>query len=403
MNDPVRSADAPRSGTERAAPAVHPGARRARWAVCAVFFTHGAAVGTWVSEIPAVQARLGLGEGQLGLALAGPGIGALVGSQAGGRLVSRWGSRRVSAASALLLCASLLLVPFATGAGTLLACLLVLGAADAAMDVGMNSQTVELQRAFPRPILNGMHATRSLGAVAGALGGSLAIALGLPVRAHLALVAVALAALVFAAARWLLSSDGAARRPGAARAPGGLRQWRAVGPLALLAFLAAVVSDIPASWGGVYLKDLGAAGGVAAAAYAVYSCGEILGRLAGDRAVARYGWARLIRAGAVGTAVAVALALPTGHAPLMLVVLGLTGLGISVTFPGAFAGAGSLPGVAQGAAIGQVTFAGRLGWMAVSPLVGGLATVFGLTVALAVLPLAALAIAFLAPVTEPGR
>ncbi|KRV49581.1 hypothetical protein AQ490_19865 [Wenjunlia vitaminophila] len=385
---------------------------RARYAVSAVFFVHGASVATWAAEIPRVQERLGLEAGELGLALAGPGMGALLGSQLGGWLVARYGSRGVSTVAAVVLCASLLLVPFASSAGTLLVCLLVLGAADAATDVGMNSQSVVLQRACPRPILNGMHATRSLGAIVGALSGSLVIAQGVPVRQHFAVVALLLAGVCLAAGGLLLPAHhdhGAGPRGTGRRGPTGSRprdrgvaaRWRAVGPLALLAFLAALVSDIPASWGGVQLRELGASGGVAAASYAVFSAGEVLGRMCGDRAVARYGWARLIRTGAVVTAVAVAVTLPTGQAPLLLAALALTGLGVSVTFPGAFSGAGALPGVSPGAAIGQVTFAGRLGWMAVSPLVGGLATVFGLTVALAVLPLAALGIALLAPVTEP--
>jgi hypothetical protein len=43
----------------------------ARLAVLTAFFVNGALLGTWVSRIPAVQARLSLSEGQLGLVLLG--------------------------------------------------------------------------------------------------------------------------------------------------------------------------------------------------------------------------------------------------------------------------------------------------------------------------------------------
>lgn len=377
--------------------------RRARWAVSVVYFVHGATIASWAAEIPRVRTVLQLTDVRLGLALSGPGIGALLGSALGVRLVRRWGSRRAGTVAAVLLCVSLCLVTTATTSAMLMLCLLVLGAADAATDVGMNAQAVSLQQAYDRSILNGLHATRSAGAMAGALVASLMIAGGVPVRAQLDAVAACLAVPVLVAAPFLLPVGTTAALREAHVGRSGRGRLRSVGPLVLLAFLAAVVSDTPASWGGVYLKSLGASSAVAASAYGVYSAGEILGRLCGDRVVSGHGWSRLIMAGAVGAAVVTALALAVGRAPVALVAFGVTGLGVSVAFPGAFATAGSLPDVPAETAIGHVTFSGRLGWLALSPLVGGLATLFDLTAALLVLPVAALGIALLAPATNGAR
>jgi hypothetical protein len=280
-------------------------------------------------------------------------------------------------------------------------CLLVLGAADAATDVGMNAQAVSLSLAYKRPIFNGLHATRSAGAVVGALGASMMIADGVPVRTQLSAAATCLAALALVAGQFLLPVGMTATLRETHAGKGGRGQVRSAGPLMLLAFLAALVSDTPASWGGVYLKYLGASSASAASAYAIYSAGEIVGRLCGDRAVARHGWSRLITAGAAGTAVVMGLALAIGRAPVALAAFGLTGLGVSVAFPGALATAGAMPDVPAATAIGQVTFSGRLGWLAVSPLIGGLAALYGLTASLLLLPLAAVGIALLASATDP--
>jgi len=87
-----------------------------------------------------------------------------------------------------------------------------------------------------------------------------------------------------------------------------------------------------------------------------------------------------------------------------LAALVIVGIGISAVFPGAFAGAGAVPGADPGVTMGQVNFAGNLGWLAVSPIIGGIATAFSLPIALGLLPIAAMIIAILAFSTEPqGR
>jgi MFS family permease len=86
-----------------------------RLAVLGVFFANGFVIGTWVVRIPAVQQRLGPGEGLLGLALLGATVGALAAMPLVGALVSRFGSRRVVGATALLLPLSLVVVLSAAG------------------------------------------------------------------------------------------------------------------------------------------------------------------------------------------------------------------------------------------------------------------------------------------------
>ena len=49
--------------------------------------------------------------------------------------------------------------------------------------------------------------------------------------------------------------------------------------------------------------------------------------------------------------------------------------------------------------MGHVGFAGNLGWLLVSPIIGGLSTVVGLPTAFGLLAVAAVIIAGLAPVT----
>ncbi|MGW5433457.1 MFS transporter [Streptomyces sp. NPDC004059] len=418
-------------------------ARRARVAVTAVFFVHGAVFASWAARVPAVQTELRLSDGLLGLVLAGPGVGALVGSQAGGLMVRHLGSRAVSAMAPVALSVPLGLIPTAHSAWTLMGLLVLLGAADACTSVAMNAQAVVVQRRYGRAVLNSMHAIRSVGAVTGGLAGVATAALGLTLTTQFVVMAVVLA-IVSAVAACGLGSDrepaqrvqrtdrtGQAdwtttgtkaeadtARPGTPRARArtedehssdvgrrdptrqGANRRMIVMLLALMTFLAALVEDAPASWSGVYLRHVGADTATAAAGYAAFSAGSVLARLFNDWLVDRIGWDRLIRVGTLCCAAALTGALLLGQPGITLAAFVVAGAGISAVFPGAFTAAGGLPNAAV--AMGQVGFAGNLGWLLVSPIIGGLATFVGLPTALGLLVVAAVVIAGLAPITSSG-
>ncbi|MFD8377330.1 MFS transporter [Streptomyces sp. NPDC059679] len=382
--------------------------RRARTAVSAIFFVHGAIFASWAARVPAVQDELTLSAGVLGLVLAGPGLGALAGSQAGGLLVRRLGSRTVSALAPVVLCLPLGLVPTAHSAWSLMAVLLLLGAADGCTSVAMNAQAVSVQQQYGRAVLNSMHAIRSIGAVAGGLAGVATASLSMPLTAQFVSMAVLLAVVSAVAACGLQPdvehatrtppSDQATAADGSAEPAGQGPKGRLTVPLlALMTFLAALVEDAPASWSGVYLRQVGADAAMAAAGYAAFSAGSVVTRLFNDWLVDRLGWVRLIRIGTLCCAAALTVALLLGQPGVTLAALVVAGAGISAVFPGAFTAAGALPDSAR--VMGHVGFAGNLGWLLVSPIIGGLSTLVGLPTALGLLAVAAAIIAGLAPVT----
>src|SRR4051812_25943575 len=93
-----------------------------RAAVALIFFMNGALVATWVSRIPAVQARHGLSHGELGLLLLQAALGSLIAMPLAGWSTSRFGSRITCQVTAFLFCASIPLLALAPTA-------LLLGAA----------------------------------------------------------------------------------------------------------------------------------------------------------------------------------------------------------------------------------------------------------------------------------
>src|ERR687885_229837 len=77
------------------------GLSAAWWAVVSRFLLHGLIVSTWVSRIPAIQASLGLTNAHLGLCLLGTAVGSVIAIPLTGWLVTRYGSKHVTAWSTL--------------------------------------------------------------------------------------------------------------------------------------------------------------------------------------------------------------------------------------------------------------------------------------------------------------
>lgn len=372
-----------------------PGAalRRARLAVAAVFFLNGAGVASWVVRIPAVQARLGMSAGTLGLVLLGAAVGALVAMPLAGRLVVRRGSAPVTRAAALAFAASLAVPALAPNPWLLALALVLFGAANGTLDVAMNAQAATVERGYGRPIMSSFHAMFSAGGLAGAaLGGAVAAARVDPVW-HLAGAAVAVAAAApFAARAMLPAADDAA--PGAHATA---RPTAVLVALGVLAFCVLFQEGAIADWSAVYLRGAAGAGpGLAAAGYAAFSVTMALGRAVGDALTVRLGARRLVRLGGAAAAVGIALAVLVPHSAAAVAGFGLVGAGLATVFPAVLAASSRIPGVASGAGIAFVSTFGYTGFLAGPPLIGFVAEATSLRGGLAVVGAAGVLVAALA-------
>jgi len=354
--------------------------RRARRAVLAVFALNGFALGGWFVRIPAVQDRLGIGEGLLGVALLGAAVGALLSMTVTGALISRLGSRRVVGATALLLPISLIPLALAPNVVALALALLLVGAANGALDVSMNSHAVAVEDRYGRRIMSSFHAAFSFGALAGSvLGGGVAY-LGVEVLPHFLVVFVLATLAAVPAYRALLPSNADAAEGGA---PAFARPTRALFGLGVISFCVLLGEGAMSDWSAVYLDNALETGpGFAAAGYAAFSLTMALGRLFGDRLADRFGPTRLVRLCGAVAAVGLGVALAVGDPVFALVGFACAGAGFSVVFPLALSAAGQTDNVATGPALAAVSTAAYTGFLAGPPTIGFVAEVAGLGTAL---------------------
>ncbi|MGW0070699.1 MFS transporter [Streptosporangium sandarakinum] len=387
--------------------------RTARTGAVLTFVLAGLMCGSMTVRIPALSDKLGLSEASVGVTLLVWGLGALVTMQSMRRVMTRFGSRSVLRIGAPLCAATLALLAFAPTYPLLLVTAGLFGMAFGSVDVAMNAQGSAVERAYGRPLMNGMHAGWCVGAISAGLLGTAAIAAGLSSTAHLALIALLSLPLLVVISRTYLPDPVTAEDGQAGTRH---RMPPVVYLLGAIAFCAFMVEGTVADWNGLYLRDVvGAPEALATLGYPVLEAGMLLGRLGGDRVRARFGARGMIMASGLVTAAMFAVVLTASTAVVAIATMFLVGIGVATISPVALSLAGGAvanpgPAIAQTGAMGYAglllgpVVIGFISDVATLRTALGIAVVLGLLIAVAArfLPRAGTRIPA-APVETPDR
>lgn len=374
---------------------------RARLSAAVLFFVNGVVLASWASRVPAVQQRLGLSAGHLGLSLLGMAVGALPAMSLAALLLARYDSRTVSRLAALLMCLMLPLPALAFSAPSLFGALMLLGACSGAINVAVNAQAAAIEAAYRSPIMASFHALFSLGGLAGALIGAGISAANVAPAVHLALIAGLLIVLVLVVSPGLLSTF-AGTAAGLSKIPSGgvLRPLLA---LCAIAFSTVLCEGAVADWSAVYLRrEIGAAASLAALGYAAFALTMVAGRATGDRLCHRWGDKSVVRASALLGAAGLGGALLLGGAAATLAGFACVGLGCACVYPTMVRASARLRDISPNAAIAAISTAGYMGFFVGPPLIGLVADHVTLRGALWLVVAASGAIALLSPAVDPA-
>jgi fucose permease len=340
-------------------------------ATYAAFTLNGFAFASWASRIPAVKAKLGLTPRELGLVLLAIAAGSVLALPSSGPVVARFGSRRTVTVMAIVGGAGFLIIAagYQLGVAVVLVGLFVMGMATGMWDVAMNVQGALVEQRLGRAIMPRFHAGFSIGTVAGALVGAGAVAVGLSVTVHLALVGVAIGVAVPFAVRSFLQ-DKADREHEVGRAS--LAAWREPRTLLVGVFVLAFAFAEGAGndWIGVaMIDDHHTSAAVGTLALAAFLAAMTAGRWFGPHLLDTYGRVPVIR---LLTVVAVAGLVVFIFTPLPFAGVLLWGVGISLGFPvGMSAGADDPARAAPRVSV--VSSIGYCAFLAGPPLIGFLA------------------------------
>ncbi|WP_067787667.1 MFS transporter [Nocardia amikacinitolerans] len=390
--------------------------RAARGAVFTVFGLNGVLLAMWVVHIPVITDRTGVSHSTLGmfiLLMAGAGI---VGMRIAGPLADRFGSRRLVGAAALIASIAVLGPGFATGPVWLAAALACFGFGNGALDVSMNAQAVQVERAYGRPIMSAFHALFSGGGLLGSLLGAAALRAGWDVRVTLVLASAACVALVVASVPRLLVDPAAPRRPeppsseviGPAHTEAAAEvpepgHGRKVLALAAIAFAVLLAEGVAADWSTLQMREhLGVDEATAALAFGAFSVTMTAGRFAADRVSGAFGRVAVVRYGTLLAALGLGTIMLSPLTPLTLVGWALCGLGLSGSVPQIFTAAGNLGTGTAATDMSRVFGLGYFGLLAGPAVIGWLTELVPLTAAMLVPLVAVLLCCWKAGVVAPA-
>jgi fucose permease len=344
-------------------------------AVAVTFVLAGFAFASWAARIPRVRDDLGLSPSDLGFVLLAIAVGSVTSLPLAGVVVSRLGTARTVAVSAVVVMVGLAIAAVGTeiGVAAVVFGLLLLGLGNGTWDVAMNVEGAGVEQDAGRAIMPRFHAGFSIGTVAGALVGAGLEALGVSVLAHLLGVAVLVGIAAPLAARGYRPRDGAHADEHGHGSP--LRAWREPRTLLIgvFVFSAAFTEGTGNDWLGVAVVDgYGASAATGSLALAVFLTAMTTGRWFGPGVLARFGRLPTLRALAVCALAGLALVVWGGSLAVALTGAALWGLGTSLGFPVGMSAASDEPRFAAGR-VSVVASIGYVAFLAGPPFIGFLA------------------------------
>jgi MFS family permease len=318
-----------------------------------VFLVVGFVAAAWACLVPFAKANTALDEGTLGLVLLCLGIGSLLAMPTAGALSTRYGCRVVLTTSSMIACAALPVLATVSSAPLLAVVLFLFGAALGSADCVMNVQAVIVERAGVKPMMSGFHAFYSLGGILGAVSISLLLMLGATPLNSTLIAWAAMILAVFVAYPGLLPHGNPKEGPAFA-IPRGI-----VLALGVLCFIVFLVEGSMLDWSAILITEQGVADSATAGfAFASFSIAMTLGRLFGDRAVAKMGKRPVVAVGALLAAGGIAMATLAAIRPLALLGYALVGAGCSNIVPVLFTAVGRQTTMPQAVAVPAITTLG---------------------------------------------
>ena len=366
---------------------------RKRVAVAAYYFVPGVVFASWASRIPDVKQMLHLSNGQLGTVLFAIPIGQLLMMAFSGVLVSKFGSKKMLVLSEVLYA----LVLFCIGSSTTVFHLIAFGMMANLMNIATNTQACLVEKMYGRNIMSSFHGLWSLGGFSGGIIGAVFANTLLPIEVHFGTVLVMSLLIITIGFRYLI--DDATAKAEEEDVP--KFSFKTIDPilflLGLMGFAGMFCEGTVYDWSSVYFSSVVKPDEAFIRAGYVAGMGAMtLGRFLADGFVTKYGPARVLKV--CGALILGGLWLAAALPYLIPATLGflLVGFGISSSVPICYSIAGKLGTIKASIAITIVSSLSFFGFLVGPPVIGWLAEVSGLRMAISIAACLGLMIAFVA-------
>ncbi|MDI9864569.1 MFS transporter [Flectobacillus sp. DC10W] len=354
-------------------------AKAARLATNALFFISGLSFSSWASRIPDVKEKLGLGDAALGTVLFAMPIGSLSALPLAGVIINYIGSRKVTVIAAIIYLLSMPFLGISSQAWQLAITLFVFGFGGDLLNISMNVQAVNVEKTMSKSIMSSFHAIFSIGFMIGAALGGILASQGISTVWHLSTVGILDIIVALFVYQYLIAQDFKSSET----QPLFALPDKALMLLGVICFCGMLCEGAMADWSVLYYKQvLGSASKYATAAFTAFSITMVIGRIIGDKTVAKLGLKKtlILNCSLVTIGMILALALPISWT----VILGfsITGLGLSTVVPLIYSEAGHSKTMSAGVALAAISTVGISGFMIGPVMIGYIAEFTSLKIAL---------------------
>ncbi len=344
---------------------------RTRMAVSAFFFCQGLCFASWASRIPDIKAALHLSEATLGTLLLALPLGQLSAMPFSGRLIARFGSRKVLRIGLILYSIALTNLGFASSAWELGLALYIYGICGNLCNLSVNTQAIGVERLFGRSIMASFHGVWSVAGFTGALLGLFIMSLNLSPYSHFWIVAFLGFGVALIASRYLIygtSPAPAEKKPFFSKPDALLVQ------LGVIGFCCMASEGTMFDWSGIYFRNIvKAPAGLVTLGYASFMIMMAAGRFFGDRLTTRIGQKKMLQLS--GVMISAGLFISVLFPNIMAATLGflIVGFGVSSVVPMVYSIAGKASSLPPSMALASVSSISYLGFLMGPPLIGYIA------------------------------
>jgi MFS family permease len=362
-----------------------PEKKRIRIAVALVYFCMGLCFSSWASRIPDIKSALHLNDAMFGTILFALPAGQFLMMTFSGKLVTRFGSRRVILFALPLYTIFLSNIGLVKQGWQLAIALFLFGLAGNLCNISINTQGVATECLYERPIMASFHGGWSLAGFTGALIGLLMINLKVPPYWHfITIILIAWIIIVInhpflVKGRIGVNTD-EPKRKFFSKPDSILLQ------LGIIGFCSMASEGAMFDWSGVYFKDVvKAPSSLVILGYTSFMIMMATGRFVADYMTSKIGRKKLLQICGVMISTGLFTSVLFPYLIPCTIAFMLVGLGVSSIVPTVYSAAGKHVRVPAGIALATVSSVSFLGFLMGPPLIGYISQIAGLRYSFAVI------------------
>ncbi|MBY0024296.1 putative MFS family arabinose efflux permease [Paenibacillus jamilae] len=375
-----------------------------------LFALPGVAFASWVSRTPVIRDILHFSTAEMGIIIFGLAAGSLLGLLSAGNVISRIGGRSVILGSALLIVIGFVIVGLGTAfslTSIVFVGLVIFGGGYGTAEVALNVEGSAVENRLNKTLLPAFHGSFSLGTLVGAVIGSGAAALHIPVVIHFGAMAAMIATVTLYLYRYLPHDTGKEKVISTHKVGSNIKVQLAVWKERRILLIGIIVLGMAFAEGAAndwlpltMVDGYGVDSLTGSYMYGLFVAAMTIGRFTGGFILDKYGRIPVLKGSAVLAAVGITLVIWGQHDLLAGLGILLWGLGASLGFPVGLSAAGDDP---RGAAIrvGAVATIGYIAFLVGPPGLGLLGEQVGLLHALIVVLIGVMAAGLISGAAQP--